>query len=142
MLVQRTETGEKEQKTGYTLPEEGTLTLPDGTLFTVSRIFPDEGWQVPKTSDTIYIDANRLDKPLTLRHPKEGDRFSPFGMRGTKLLSDFYTDIKLPRTEKPRQWLLCHGNEILWAVGQRTSERYRLQGKEQCVVRISKQENP
>ena len=138
LLVQQRKTGESDYGTIYTLPEEGTLTLPDGTLLTVSRITPEEGWQVPKTSDTLCIDADRIDRSLTVRHPREGDRFCPFGMRGTKLLSDFYTDIKLPRTEKPHQWLLCHGDEIVWAIGQRTSERYRLKGKERCVICIKR----
>ena len=60
--------------------------------------------------------------------------FSPFGMRGTKLLSDLYTDLKLPHTEKAKQWVLCHGEEIVWAVGLRSSELYRLAGMPQRVI--------
>ena len=110
----------------YTLPEEGTLELPDGTTLTVRHIEPDANWQVPRRSDMLCLDASRISEPLTLRHPRQGDRFAPFGMRGSKLLSDFYTDIKLPHTEKSHQWLLCHGEDIVWAVGLRSSERYRL----------------
>lgn len=133
LLVRRKESIED---TTYTLPEEGTLVLPDGATLTIKRVVPDSSWQVPKHNDVLCLDANRFSETLTLRHPQEGDRFKPFGMKGTKLLSDFYTDIKLPRTEKSRQWLLCHGNDILWTVGKRSSELCRLHGKEQYVTCI------
>ena len=127
------------EDTTYTLPEEGTLVLPDGTTLTVKRVVPDTSWQVPKRNDVLCLDANRFSETLTLRHPVEGDRFKPFGMKGTKLLSDFYTDIKLPRTEKSRQWLLCHGNDILWTIGKRSSELCRLHGKEAHIIYIEVQ---
>lgn len=133
LLIRRKEAVED---TTYTLPEEGTLTLPDGTTLAVTRVTPDANWQLPKRNDVLCLDASRYCGTLTLRHPKEGDRFKPFGMRGNKLLSDFYTDIKLPRTEKPRQWLLCHNDDILWAVGKRSSELCRLNGKEPHIIYI------
>lgn len=120
----------------YTLPSEGTMTLPDGTTLTIHHIAPDTNWQVPRNNEVLCLDADHFNGSLTLRHPKEGDRFKPFGMKGNKLLSDFYTDIKLPRTEKSRQWLLCHDNEILWAVGERSSELCRLNEKEQHIICI------
>ena len=120
--------------TVYTLPQEGTLELPDGTKLSVYGIAPDATWQVPKRNDMLCLDASRISEPLTLRHPRRGDRFKPFGMKGYKLLSDFYTDIKMPRTEKPHQWILCHGEDVVWAVGQRSSELYRLTGMPQRVI--------
>ena len=121
----------------HTLPEEGTLTLPDGMTLNIQRISPEAHWQVPRSNDVLCLDAERFNGTLTLRHPKEGDRFKPFGMKGTKLLSDFYTDLKLPYTEKQRQWLLCHDNEILWSIGMRSSEHCRLHGTEQEVILVT-----
>lgn len=118
----------------YTLPDEGTLQLPDGTLFTITRIIPDNSWSIPKESNVCVLDASILCHPLIVRHPQEGDRFRPFGMKGTKLLSDFYTDQKLSRIERDKQWLLCHGEDIVWAIGLRTSELCRLCGGEKEVV--------
>ena len=135
LLVRRNTANEYD--IAYTLPNEGTLTLPDGTTLTIHRIIPDANWQVPRNSDVLCLDADRFNGSLTLRHPKEGDRFRPFGMKGTKLLSDFYTDLKLPRTEKQHQWLLCHGDDILWAVGKRSSEQCRLRGTEQNVICVT-----
>lgn len=124
------------EDTIYTLPEDGTLKLPDGTQLYIYSIEPDTTWQVPRRNDILCVDASRICKPLTLRHPRTGDRFKPFGMKGYKLLSDFYTDIKMPRTQKSAQWLLCHGNDIVWAVGQRSSESYRIDKKASKVICI------
>ena len=136
LLVQCKKAEEDTENIVYTLPHEGSLTLPDGMVLTIGHITPDANWQIPKRNDTLCINADKINKPLTLRHPKEGDRFTPFGMNGTKLLSDFYTDIKLPRTEKSRQWLLCHEEEIVWAIGKRSSELYRLHGGESHILCI------
>ena len=59
-------------------------------------------------------------------------------MRGSKLLSDFYTDLKIPYTEKANQWVLCHGEDIVWAVGLRGNERYRLSKQAQKVMCIER----
>ena len=118
----------------YSLPHEGTLQLPDGTRLTTRCIAPDTTWQVPRSREVLCLDASRISESLTVRHPRQGDRFSPFGMRGTKLLSDLYTDLKLPHTEKAKQWVLCHGEEIVWAVGLRSSELYRLAGMPKRVI--------
>ena len=133
---------EADEETLYTLPESGTLELPDGTQLSVYSIEPDANWQVPRRSDMVCLDASRITGPLTLRHPRQGDRFAPFGMKGSKLLSDFYTDIKLPHTEKAKQWVLCHGDDIVWAVGLRSSERYRLKGTPENVICIEMSQRP
>jgi tRNA(Ile)-lysidine synthase len=117
---------------------EGLVQLPDGTQLIVTTIEPDATWSVPKRSDVLCLDLARINQPLTLRHPRQGDRFCPFGMKGSKLLSDLYTDLKLPHTEKAKQWVLCHGEEIVWAVGLRGSERYRLKKTPKRVLCIER----
>ena len=136
LIIQRREVATKSINPTYTLPNEGTLVLPDGKVLTVNHIVPREGWQIPRECNVICIDAAQLTQPLTVRHPQQGDRFNPFGMKGTKLLSDFYTDLKMSRTEKAQEWLVCHGNDIIWAVGKRASEWCRIQGKEKEILRI------
>ena len=121
----------------YTLPCEGTLELPDGVTIKVERLSTDDAWRVPKRADVLCIDAERLHYPLVMRHAREGDRFSPFGMRGTKLMSDFYTDLKMSLLDRQRQWLLCCGNDIVWAVGLRGSERYRIADRPKEIIMLT-----
>ena len=91
---------------------------------------------MPRNNNICVLDASRLSQPLIVRHPQEGDRIRPFGMRGSKLLSDLYTDLKLSRMEKQQQWVLCHDNRIVWAIVLRTSELFRLHGNEREVLII------
>jgi tRNA(Ile)-lysidine synthase len=64
--------------------------------------------------------------PLTIRSVQQGDTFSPFGLKGKKLVSDFMTDLKLTRFEKEDQKVICDGDEIAWVVGKRSSEKFRV----------------
>ena len=73
-----------------------------------------------------YFDKAKLQGQLELRLVQEGDRFQPFGMKGTKLVSDFFTDLKLSRIEKARQWVLTCDGVIVWVVGRRTSDLFRV----------------
>ncbi|MGD1847866.1 MAG: tRNA lysidine(34) synthetase TilS, partial [Salibacteraceae bacterium] len=72
------------------------------------------------------LDADRLQFPLALRTWRPGDRFRPLGMTGSKKLSDFFTDQKISRPNKQSTWLLCSGEDIVWVVGHRIDDRYKI----------------
>lgn len=87
-----------------------------------------EGFEVEKKSSVGTFDLEKIDFPLTLRHWRQGDRFHPFGMKGSKLLSDFFVNQKYTNCQKENQWLLVSANgDILWVVGQRIDDRYKVQ---------------
>lgn len=74
-----------------------------------------------------YVDASLLIFPLVVRYWQDGDRFKPLGMKSFKKLSDFFVDEKVPLPIKDRMPLLINGNgEIVWVVGMRQDERYKL----------------
>lgn len=85
------------------------------------------------------VDADRLRYPLTLRRWREGDWFVPFGMTGRKKVSDFLVDAKVSAAEKQRQFVLLSGDDIVWLVGRRIDDRYRLTSETENVVRITKE---
>jgi tRNA(Ile)-lysidine synthase len=68
-----------------------------------------------------------------VRKWKTGDFFYPFGMKGKKKLSDFFTDLKLSLFDKESTCLLCNGNDIAWVVGQRSDNRYKVTDKTKRV---------
>lgn len=69
-----------------------------------------------------YFDADTLRFPLWLRHWHDGDRIRPYGMRGTKLVSDILTEHHLSAQQKDSQWILCDATgTLLWVVGLRAS---------------------
>ena len=88
----------------------------------VADKFPDGKFQA-------VFDLDRLQLPLTLRQRRDGDRFHPFGMRGTKKLKDLLIDAKIPRQERGRVPVLVNGDEIIWVVGYRTSEPFKIRAE-------------
>ena len=80
-------------------------------------------------NNVAYLDMDKLIFPLKVRYWQAGDRFVPLGMLGNKKLSDFFTDIKLNGAQKELTPLLCNGNgDILWVIGHRIDNRYRITG--------------
>ena len=103
------------------LPEEGTVRLPHGTL-TVARA--DRAAILCGGCDA-YLDADRLCGAVTARSPRDGDRFTPLGMHGSKLLSDFFTDRKVPRYERYVP-ILCDEAGVVCVAGFTVDERVRV----------------
>lgn len=73
-----------------------------------------------------FLDFDKLQFPLKIRKWEQGDYFHPLGMQGKKLISDFFIDIKLNRFEKENVWLLLSGNDIVWVIGKRVDNRFRI----------------
>ncbi|MDE6374350.1 MAG: tRNA lysidine(34) synthetase TilS [Alistipes sp.] len=96
-----------------------------------------EDFGVPE--QIAQVDADKLQYPLTLRRWQEGDWFVPYGMTGRKKVSDFLIDAKVPAAEKQRQFVLLSGDEIVWLVGRRIDDRYRLTEETENVLRIIKE---
>ncbi len=86
---------------------------------------------------TAYFDADLITKPLTLRLVRQGDAFYPFGLGKRRLLSDFMTDQKLNLFQKQSQYVLCHGEDIIWVVGLRSDHRYRVTSNTTRILKIS-----
>ena len=91
-----------------------------------------------KNNDVIYLDAKVLEgnPRIVLRHWREGDRLAPFGMNGTKKLSDIFSDAKLSLIEKSKVWILERNGEILWVVGMRASRLFKVNEKTTHILYI------
>ena len=120
------------------IPEEGTYILDETAKLRIERMPKPEGFEIPRSSDVIALDADILQMPLTVRLPKEGDRFTPFGMQGSKLVSDFLTDQKLSLLEKRRQLIILDSTgRILWVVGLRPDNHFRITDSTRTILRLS-----
>ena len=86
----------------------------------------DVDFEINKNKDVACLDAEKLEFPLKLRRWKEGDRFMPFGMRQCQKLSDFFSNNKFSIPQKENIWLLVSGNNIVWVVGWRIDNRYKV----------------
>ncbi|MFV8380029.1 tRNA lysidine(34) synthetase TilS [Flavobacterium sp. LB3R33] len=89
------------------------------------------------TNSAIFVDADKLQFPLVLRHWNEGDSFQPFGMDGkSKKVSKLFKDEKLSLLEKENLWLLCSNNQIVWIIGLRQDERFRIENTTKNILKI------
>jgi tRNA(Ile)-lysidine synthase len=86
--------------------------------------------------DEIHVDADRLDFPLTWRTWQPGDRFQPLGMTGFKKVSDFLIDEKIPLSEKAFVTVLETKGEIVWVVGHRLDNRFKVTGRTTKQINI------
>ncbi len=77
-------------------------------------------------NNVLFLPHEKLLFPLVLRHWKEGDLFYPLGAPGRQKLSDFFTDHKIDRFAKEKIWLLCTNSDIIWVVGLRSDERFKI----------------
>ena len=82
---------------------------------------------ISDSNNIAQFDLEKLKFPLLLRKWKKGDKFKPFGMKNFKKLSDFFIDNKFTQLQKKEQWLLCSNDKIIWVVGWRIDDRYRIQ---------------
>ncbi|MDD4747568.1 MAG: tRNA lysidine(34) synthetase TilS [Salinivirgaceae bacterium] len=89
-----------------------------------------------KSNTEIWIDASKVQWPLTIRRWIPGDIFQPIGMRGSKKVSDFLTDIKITASAKQRQCLLTDTKGVIWVVGQRMDRRFAITDTTQEVLII------
>lgn len=89
----------------------------------------------------IYVDETKINFPLILRHWKSGDFFFPFGMKGSKKLSDFFTNQKIDILTKDKIWLLCDGEKIIWVVGFRSDDRFKIDNKTTNYIKIKYNES-
>lgn len=92
-----------------------------------------KNFEVMKDSNMAMLDFDKLSFPLMLRKWQRGDYFYPFGMKGKKKLSDFFTDNKFSLLDKENTWLLCDGDDIVWIAGYRIDNRYRITCKTKRV---------
>ena len=82
------------------------------------------------------FDADKLSFPLQLRKWQEGDVFRPIGMKGRKKISDYFIDNKFSLTDKENAWLLVSGDDIVWLVGHRMDDRFKITKKTSNIYRI------
>ena len=104
---------------------------------TERALTPSSNVSFSKVPTVVDLDASSIRFPLTLRRVAEGDRFTPLGMRGTQLMSDFLTNLKRNRFEKRNQLVLLDATgTILWVLGLRINDHFKLTPQSTSCLRI------
>lgn len=84
----------------------------------------------------VVVDPLKLDAPLRMRIRQEGDRLTPLGMQGSMKVSGLMKNEKIPRRLRAHWPLLVAGDDIVWVPGLRLSEKYRVTGETETVIRL------
>jgi tRNA(Ile)-lysidine synthase len=114
----------------------GTYEFPYGVL-EVSEI-ANQNIDFKKTPrHQCLIDSGKINFPLVVRNWEEGDKFRPLGMSGTKLVSDFFIDLKLPVFQKKQVPIVVSNNQIVWVGGFRPDHRFKVDSDSSSVLQIT-----
>ena len=118
------------------VPRTGSVRLPGGTL-SAERV---QTAKLPCGAFDAYVDEDMLKGDVVARNPQPGDRFTPFGMQGSKLLSDYLTDRKVPRFERTTP-ILCDEAGIVWAAGHTVDDRMRVRADSKHILHYHYEED-
>lgn len=120
------------------IPETGTYVFTDSLKIKIAAEDCGDDYVPSRAADCVCLDASDIKFPLTLRHIEQGDRFVPFGMNGMKLVSDYLTDRKKTVFEKRAQLVVTDAQQrIVWLVGERTDNRFRITPHTQQALRLT-----
>lgn len=92
--------------------------------------------RIPKAKGVAMLDYDLLKFPLKLRHWQKGDVFFPFGLHGKQKISDFFINQKYSIIDKEKQWLLCSEEDIVWVVGERIDDRFKITDKTKTIYKM------
>lgn len=124
---------------GETILKEAGILIKASTVENQSTTHGDSGGMSQTSglwSTLAIFDADRLILPLVVRPRKNGDFFYPFGFGKRKKLQDFFVDAKVPRDERDRIPLIISGEDIVWVVGYRGDERFKVAEGTKKILRL------
>jgi tRNA(Ile)-lysidine synthase len=118
-------------------PKNGFLDLKDSSNNRIIRLsYVNVSDIQTDNSNITFFDAGKLKFPLTLRSWQHADVFQPFGMSGHKKLSKLFKDLKLSRFDREKVRIICSEGQIIWVLGIRTAEQYKVESKSQSIIKM------
>lgn len=127
------------KKKGNHFIKKNQTELSNDTLrLNFKTISKSTNYELRTTNSIANIDFDKLEFPLEVRKWKNGDIFYPLGMKGKKKLSDFFIDKKISISEKENIWLLTSKNEIVWVIGLRLDDRFKVTDKTKKIYFVER----
>ena len=115
------------------------LKLSDSQILRFSDFVKDENFKLMRDSSLgAQFDIDKINFPLTIRHWKKGDKFKPLGMKGSKLLSDFFNDLGFTEYQKQNVRIMEDANGlILWIIGYRISDKVKISDSTKVIFQCT-----
>jgi tRNA(Ile)-lysidine synthase len=93
--------------------------------------------EIYRSGDTAYFDFGEIELPLIARSWREGDRFVPFGLSGTKKVHDVFIDEKVPASQRALVPIICDSEGVIWVAGVRRADRARITDGTRTILKIT-----
>jgi len=103
----------------------------------IERGIDSDSFQIDKSVKVAQFDQDLLEYPLTIRKWEQGDCFRPLGMKNFKKISDYFIDTKFSLQQKEDTWLMLSGNDIIWIIGHRTDDRFKITPKTNKIIKFT-----
>ncbi len=116
--------------------DKGCKSIGSPLTLRIDIINKSDFFEIPKEPEFALLDFEKLTFPLELRLWQAGDKFMPLGMDQFKKISDFLIDLKVPLVDKDKVYVLTSNNEIVWVVGMRIDNRFKVDKMTQSIYRI------
>lgn len=123
LIIRPLKAGEEREEIVFKAGGDATLC---GQMLRTHIVSAAEVSEISKDPRVACLDADKVGSNLILRPTQQGDRFVPFGAKGSKLVSRYMIDHKFSAFQKERQLVITNGTDIVWLVGQRPDDRYRV----------------
>jgi tRNA(Ile)-lysidine synthase len=130
---------EAEDEEGVIYKKTDKLKQPIALEISYYKIRKGEDVRIPSLKNVAYLDADKLKFPLKVTRWQQGDRFVPLGVWHSKKLSDFFVAEKMSLFDKDNQWILRDKDAIVWVIGRRIDDRFKItkETKNVCIIEMT-----
>jgi tRNA(Ile)-lysidine synthase len=123
------------------IPVPGIVSIPILGIRLVAEVFDKDARRIERIPQRAFFAMERLQFPLKIRFPRQGDRFFPLGAPGSKKLQDFFINSKVPRAERAFVPLVVSGHDIAWIIGYRIAEPFKVHADTHYVLSLQYEMN-
>ncbi len=113
-----------------------SIKLPNSQILSIATQKIPDNYKIPTQDHTVALDLDTINFPLKIRNWRNGDYFYPLGMKQRKKLSDFFVDQKYSILDKQNALLLLSGNKIVWIIGKRIDNRFKITEKTKNILEL------
>ncbi|KXZ38902.1 tRNA(Ile)-lysidine synthase [Alkalithermobacter thermoalcaliphilus JW-YL-7 = DSM 7308] len=122
----------------YKVPKSGFIKIKELNMIVETKMLDKHEVELNKEDKyTKYFDFDKISGQLEIRNRKDGDKIKLLGLGGSKKLKDLFIDLKIPKDERGKIPILCDEKGIIWLVGYRMSEDYKIDKTTKKVLRVS-----
>jgi tRNA(Ile)-lysidine synthetase, N-terminal domain/tRNA(Ile)-lysidine synthetase, C-terminal domain len=127
----------KNEQSDYNLRNGIHITLPEFQITVDLRLISkNTNVNFKENALTKYFDYDKIINTISVRTRREGDRFVPLGMNGSKKVKDLFIDMKIPKDERGKVPILRFDNEIAWIIGYRESNKFKIQKESNNIIQV------